>query len=103
MADLRSRPAPASLIRWRAPFSRKANSTHVRPNQMNRPNGEPEKAATAAKASGPEAAAATQPSSRIAPTLAAPMVTRNRIDATMVMCQRQISVKGDIGATCPLG
>ncbi|MCY1543863.1 hypothetical protein D9M68_797000 [compost metagenome] len=103
MADLRSRPAPASLIRWRAPFSRKANSTQVRPNQMNRPNGEPEKAATAAKASGPEAAAATQPSSRIAPTLAAPMVTRNRIDATMVMCQRQISVKGDIGATCPLG
>src|SRR5690606_19598259 len=61
LADLISSPLPASLIRWRAPFSRKENSTSVRPNQMNRPNGEPEKAATEAKASGPEATAATQP------------------------------------------
>ena len=48
LADFRSRPLPASLIRWRVPFSRKENRTSDRPNQMNRPNGEDEQARTLA-------------------------------------------------------
>ncbi|MNN66019.1 hypothetical protein D3C81_1815660 [compost metagenome] len=48
LADFRSRPLPASLIRWRAPFSRKEKTTSDRPNQMKRPNGEAEQAATLA-------------------------------------------------------
>ena len=38
-----------------------------------------------------------------APTLAAMMVARNRMEAVMVTCQRHTSMKGDIGVTWPLG